>query len=335
MNNVSRRSAKDMPSISVVIPVRDAERLLPNCLKSLEALDYPKDKYEVILADGISKDRTRDIALEHGIRVIENPKKTVVSGRNIGFKESRGYLVAFSDVDCIMDKHWLKNCVKYFADNNVACVGGPNLTPEDETSFGKAAGFVFNQSLFAAGSIHARVLKDVREVKSIPGCNAIYRRDVLEKVMPMSEDLIEAEDAQMNQRIRQLGYRLLYTPDVFVWHYRRPTPGKLLYQMYRYAIGRVIVGRIDPNMLNAAYVTAGLAIPIFAIVTAVLLLAGPVYFHMLLAIIAAFILFYSLRALIQTRSMKVALYVPYVIFIMTVAWSSGFMRQLIWPAKPR
>lgn len=325
----------DVPFISVVIPARNAEQLLQNCLESLNNLDYPKERFEVIIADGLSDDNTRIIAEEYGARVIANPGRTVVAGRNVGFETAKGELVAFSDADCVMDKNWLKNSVNYFDDAKVACVGGPNLTPENETVFGKAVGFLFNQGIFAAGSVHARVLKEVKEVRSIPGCNAIYRREVLEKVMPMDEKLVEAEDAQMNQNILDLGYKLLYTPDVFVWHYRRPAPRKLWYQMYRYAIGRVIVGKRNPKMLNMTYVGVGFAIPLFVIVSIISYLMGPLYFLSFLGLVIAAGLFFASLALIQTKSFLVALNVPFVISIIALAWSCGFLRQLIRPAKAR
>lgn len=329
------KKRSDTPFISVVIPARNAEQLLPSCLESLNNLDYPREKFEVIIADGLSCDNTRKIAEEYGARVITNPGRTVVAGRNVGFEAARGELIAFSDVDCMMDKNWLRNSVKYFSNAKVACVGGPNLTPDNETVFGKAVGFVFNQRFFAAGSVHARVLKQIKEARSIPGCNAIYRREVLKKVMPMDEKLVEAEDAQMNQNILDLGYKLLYTPDVFLWHYRRSSPRKLWYQMYRYAIGRVIVGKRNPKMLNATYVGIGFAIPLLLIISIISYLVEPLYFALLWGLFIVAGLFFTFLALIQTKSLGIALNVPFVISIIALAWSFGFLRQLILSAKAR
>ena len=97
------------PFISVVIPARNAEDIIANCLKSLEELDYPKDRFEVLVVDGLSTDRTREIAKNHGATVVENPGLRVVSARNTGFEAAQGELIAFSDADCVMDRNWLKN----------------------------------------------------------------------------------------------------------------------------------------------------------------------------------------------------------------------------------
>ena len=317
------------PMVSIIIPVRNEAGLLKNCLESISNLDYPKDRIEVIIADGMSTDDTVNTAKQLGARVVLNEKKTVSPGRNIAFKLAKGEIIAFTDADCIVDKGWIINSLKYFKDDKVACAGGPNLTPSGEGDFGKAVGFVFNQGIFSAGSIHARELKEVKEVRSIPGCNAIYKKDALEKVMPIDETLLTCDDTELNQRLIDKGYKLLYTPDVFVWHYRRPNPKRLFRQMYRYAIGRLQVGKKDRRMINSVHIMVGLALPavlavfIFSSVLFMLLLAG----YLLLVFI------FSIRALQKTGSVQVALLVPVVISIILAGWSTGFMRELIFPLK--
>ena len=147
----------EQPFISVVIPARNAEDIIENCLKSLRELDYPKDRMEVIIADGLSTDRTREIAESYGAKVIANPGLRVVSGRNIGFEAAQGELIAFSDADCVMDRYWLKNSIKYFEDERVAGIGGPNLVPQSESAFGKAAGFLFDYAFSFGGGAPTRV----------------------------------------------------------------------------------------------------------------------------------------------------------------------------------
>ncbi len=317
------------PLVSIIIPVRNEAGLLKNCLESISGLDYPKDMLEVIVADGMSTDDTADVAKQYNAKVVMNEKKTVSPGRNVAFKYANGQLVAFTDADCIVDKNWIRNSLKYFEGAEVACVGGPNLTPPSEGDFGKAVGFIFNQGIFSAGSIHARELKEIKEVKSIPGCNAIYRKDALEKVMPIDESLLTCDDTELNQRLIDKGYKLLYTPDVFVWHYRRPNPKMLFKQMYRYAIGRLQVGKMDWRMINFMHILVGLALPL----SLLLLVFSPLSFLFLLLLYFLMLFYFSILALVKTGSIKVSLYAPVVISIMLCAWSAGFMTELISPLK--
>lgn len=317
------------PLISIIIPVKNEAELLKNCLESILIIDYPKEKIEVIVADGLSTDETSSVAKQYGAKVVVNEKQTVSPGRNIAFSISQGELIAFTDADCVVDGKWLKNAVKYFKDEQVACVGGPNLTPLDEGSFGKTVGFVFGQWLFAAGSIHARNPKEVKDVKSIPGCNAVYRKEALAKVMPIDESLLTCDDTELNRRLLDRGYKLLYTPDVFVWHYRRPNPVRLWKQMYRYAIGRLQVGKRDRRMINAAHILVGSGIPILFLI----LLLSPFLFLVAACISVFLLLFFSVYSFTKTKSPSIAVLVPVVVAIVFFSWSSGFMRELILPIK--
>lgn len=326
-----------LPFISIIIPAKNEEKLIRGCITSLNLLDYPKDKIEIIIVDGLSTDNTMDVAREMGATVISNTKQTVSPGRNIGFEKAKGDLIAFTDADCVVDKSWLSNSIKYFEkDKTVACVGGPNLTPSDESDFGKAVGFVFDQPVFAAGSIHARDLNEVKEVNSIPGCNAIYRQSILAKVMPLDESMLTGDDTLLNRKILDFGCRLLYTPDVKVFHYRRPTPGKLWKQFYRYAIGRLQVGKKDKRLLNVTHVLIGLSLPL-CMLTIILLLWSKSFLVLscIMVIAFLFLLYFSIKGMIKWKSPGVGLQVPIVIMFIMTAWSCGFVREWIFPMRTK
>lgn len=317
------------PFVSIIIPAKNEEHLIRQCIHHLNRLNYPKDLYEIIVADGMSADRTAEAAEKLGAVVVKNEKETVSPGRNIAFLAAKGDLVAFTDADCVVDKDWLRNAIKYFKDDKVGCVGGPNFTPENETPFGKAVGFVFGEGIFAAGSIHARNLNEIKAVKSIPGCNAIYKREVLEKTMPVDESLLTCDDTELNQRIIDEGYDLLYTPDVYVWHYRRPSPRKLWRQMYRYAIGRLQVGKRNWRMINIVHILVGVSLP----VSVSLLIFSPRLFLFLLSIYLVMVFAYSIKGYLKIGSLKAALWIAPVISIILFSWSCGFMRELFFPLK--
>lgn len=314
--------------ISVIIPVRDGEGLIGNCLGSLTNLDYPKDKYEIIVADGLSTDSTAKIARSFGAKVIINKKQTVVSGRNVGFKVARGKLIAFSDVDCIMDKNWLKNCVKYFKNKKVACVGGPNLVPDTESAFSKAVGLIFDYAFYIGKTAPTKILKKPIESRS-HGSNAIYQREALAQVMPIDETLVEGEDVEMNNRIKSLGYKLLYVPDVIVYHFRRATPRGWWNQMVRYGQAKILLSKRKLRLINPVQILVGLSIPIMISIIIILYFLNP-----LLLISATFIGLIGVLstfgfALLKEKSVKVALNLPLAVMILAVAWSYGFLWELV------
>jgi GT2 family glycosyltransferase len=325
----------EKPFVSIIIPVKNAAAFLPNCLKSLNKLNYPREKYEVIISDSDSTDKTQEIATSLGAKLVIADGPSVCSGRNSGFKVARGEIIAFSDADCVMDRDWINNAVKYFRDDKIGCVGGPSLTPPDETPFGKACGFVLSFPLFTAGSTYGLHFNEAREVLHNPGCNAIYPRLVLEKVMPVDECFVEGEDVIMNKKVRELGYKFLFTPDTKLWHYRSSTPRRFWRQNYRYAIGRVLMWRRSPKLLNPLHILVGFGLPIlFALLVILALMGVELLIGTLLAGLG-FLFFFSLLAWAKTKDWRVALRVPQVIYILFTAWSLGFMKETFFPAAGR
>jgi cellulose synthase/poly-beta-1,6-N-acetylglucosamine synthase-like glycosyltransferase len=320
------------PLVSIIIPVRNAESIIGECLDNLRKLDYPPERYEIIVADSLSTDRTLDIARKFGAKIVTTPKRSVCAGRNAGFEIARGYLVAFSDADCIMKRDWLKNAIKYFSDERVGGVGGPNLVPSDDGLFSHAVDVLFAYAYYLTGAGPVRILDHVVEAPSY-GSNTIFRREALERVMPVSEELIEGEDIEMNNLIAKLGYTLLYVPDVIVWHKRRCTPRSWLKQMYGYGIGRFLAGRRNPSLFHYMHILAGMSI----ILVLSLLLYGIFVWPRLLGILAGIGVLLTvcsfLMALWDKRDVRVALVFPLVACLAVLGWSAGFLRAWLAPVR--
>lgn len=324
---------EDLPFVSIIIPVKNEADVLTNCLNSIKNLNYPQDKIEVIVSDAMSSDKSCEIAESFNAIIVKNPKKTVAPGRNESFKIAKGEIIAFTDADCTVDKNWITASLKHFSDLKVAGVGGSNITPSEESDFGKAVGFVFSEKIFAAGSIHARNLSKMQEVRSLPGCNAIYRKEALKKVMPQDEMLLTCDDTEMNKRIIDMGYKLLYTPDVYVWHHRRANFKGLFRQMYRYAIGRLQLGKKHAGTLNLVHIFTGISLPIYIGIAILLWRFNQGYFFLYNLLIFLFLFLFFIYSCKKTKSLKQSFYVPFIILIIDIAWSLGFLRELIFPLK--
>jgi len=322
---------KESKLISVVIPVKNEGSILGRCLNSLKKVDYPRELLEIIIADGMSKDDTRGVALRYGAAIVPNNKEVVVSGRNRGFEKARGDLIAFTDADCVFDRSWLKNSLGYFKDVSIGGVGGLTLSPDDSSDFEKAVDYIFNLAEFFKSTSHNKRLNRAKEVDDIPGCNAIYRREALEKVMPIDEGFLTAEDVWMNFCIRRSGYRLILAPDVILWHYRRNSPKRFLRQAYRFAIGRTQVGKRNLKLFRALHIITGFAIPLF------LLTVMSFYFFdkvdIFFKVISAFFIVIITLSFLKMKSFRAAINVPLAIVIFNLGWSAGFLRELVFPMK--
>jgi len=321
------------PFISIIIPVRNGERLLGNCLESIKKQTYPADQYEVIISDGMSTDSTVKIAKDFGAKVVTNAKFTVGPGRNEGFNIAKGELIAFSDDDCLMDRDWLSNSVKYFNDLRVGGLSGPTITQDDGGPLSKAIGLVFELTAGTGVSAHRSDTTQVEEVEDIPGCNAIYRKETLAKIFPIDEELITAEDVEMNRLIRQTGYKLLYVPDVKLWHCRRQNIIGIFKQMYRFAIGRLQVGKKNLKMLKFPHIIVGLTLPCLILSFLVFYLIHIDSFYLYSGVTCLFIVVGSIFGLFKTGSIRAGLLFPLVVITVMIAWSLGFTRELLFPKE--
>jgi|Deesub1362A_J573_1020465.scaffolds.fasta_scaffold01105_10 glycosyltransferase involved in cell wall biosynthesis len=107
--------------ISVVIPTYNSERTLEMCLESIVNQDYPKEKIEIIIADGGSTDRTLEIARKYTDKIINNRLKTGEAGKAVGIKHAKGDIIALIDSDNILPtRNWLRRMIKPFEDVEIA-----------------------------------------------------------------------------------------------------------------------------------------------------------------------------------------------------------------------
>lgn len=98
----------------MVIPVYNAEKTIDECVQSLLALDYPQDKLEIITVDNNSTDNTKEILLSYPIIYLLEKKKVSYAARNLGIRNAKGEIIAFTDSDCVVDAQWLSNIIPAF-----------------------------------------------------------------------------------------------------------------------------------------------------------------------------------------------------------------------------
>ena len=126
-------ASKNLPSISVLIPTLNAARVLEKCLESIKKQDYPKEKIEIIIADGGSIDQTLAIARKYGARIFDNPLKTGEAGKAVALKEAKNQIVALIDSDNLLpQKNWLRKMVVPFTDRRIkGCLLYTSPSPRD------------------------------------------------------------------------------------------------------------------------------------------------------------------------------------------------------------
>lgn len=126
------------PFVSIIIPCRDEEKYISGCLESILDNDYPKESLEIIVVDGMSEDRTREIIKRFIgenpiIKLLDNRKKITSWGLNIGIKDAKGELIIIMGTHTIYDKKYISSCVKNI--RGADCIGGACVSQPGSNSY--------------------------------------------------------------------------------------------------------------------------------------------------------------------------------------------------------
>ncbi|WP_269851117.1 glycosyltransferase family 2 protein [Methanosarcina horonobensis] len=195
----------EYPFVSVVVGIRNEERFIEECIESLLCLNYPQDSYEILIVDGMSTDKTRELVQKYPVRLLLNERKNVAAARNLGVENSRGDLVAFTDGDCKADPLWLITLVNEMktAPEDVACVGGPNLIFDTDPVFGRVVGHAQETFLGSGGSAQSKNSTKKHYVSSLPNCNALYKKNTIKEAGYFDERFVVGQDGDLNYRINK------------------------------------------------------------------------------------------------------------------------------------
>jgi glycosyltransferase involved in cell wall biosynthesis len=252
-------ASETFPGATVIIPVKNEERTIADTIESVLNIDYPN--YKVIVVDGGSTDRTVHIAREYPVKVIQVEDSTPGQGRNLGIRNSSGEIIAFIDGDCRAARAWLKNAVALLREDSIGGVGGPAMPHSEAKYLSKALLNVMSTFFASAGSTLFRRYKKQKEVNNVPSCNAVYRREVLEKAGLYSEQLRFCEDVDLNYRIRAKGYRIVYSPNVTVEHdWKGFSLGSVFRLMLKYGAGRAIAAKKCRHLFSLSYSVPSIAL---------------------------------------------------------------------------
>lgn len=234
---------KDPPFLTVVMPVRNEARFIADTLGQLRSQDYPNDRFEILVADGMSDDGTREIvsriAEEDGrVRLLDNPKKRSSAGRNVGFRAGRGDYFVVVDGHCyIPSEFMLKNVARLFCETGADCLGRPQpLTPPGIDIFQQAVALA-RASRIGHGS-DSLIYSDFEGYAGPDSNGAAYSRHCIELVGFVDENFDACEDVEYNLRVRKAGLNAYTSPSISIYYYPRDSLSNLFRQMSRYGIGR-------------------------------------------------------------------------------------------------
>lgn len=237
----------DYPFVSVIIPVRNRPDDIAACLQSLEELNYPDDKLEIIVVDDASTDSTPDIASRFGVRLIPlGQHKQAAYCRNVAARRSRGDLLAFLDSDCRADSEWLRELVPAFKDRTVAAVGGVV-----ESYFNKN-GLDRYEKVKSSLNVSSRFRRSTEKDPFfyLPACNLLVRCNIFLKGNGFQEKLFVGEDVDFCWRLQERGCHFEYRTQGRVFHKHRNTVPAFCRRRFEYGTSEPLLNRLHPKKIK-------------------------------------------------------------------------------------
>lgn len=325
-----------MPTVSVIVPCYNEQATIRLLLDAIRQQTFPLNEMEVIIADGMSTDRTREAisAFQEQfpallIRLVDNPLRTIPSGLNRAIEAARGSILIRLDAHSKPYPDYVERCVRALQEARGDNVGGVwEIRPGAGTWIAKSIAAAAAHPL-AVGDALYRHARHAAYVDTVPF--GAFKRDLLERIGTFDETLLTNEDYEFNARIRKAGGRIWLDPSIRSVYFARSTLKELARQYWRYGYWKWRMLRRYPQTLRwrqalpplfvlSLLALAGLSLflPWARILLAALLLA---YFSVMFAAGA--------HAAVRQKTPSLLLGLPMTVPVMHLSWGGGFLWSIL------
>ena len=328
------------PKVSVIVPCYNEQSTIRLLLEALHSQTFPRADMEVVIADGISTDRTREAIAafqkdspDLEVRLVDNTVRTIPAGLNCAIEASRGEIIVRLDAHSKPYPDYVENCVKAHVAGHGDNVGGVwEIQPGAQTWIAKSIAIAAAHPL-GVGDAMYRLASSSAEVDTVPFGS--YRRTLIEKIGGYNESLLTNEDYEFNTRIRKSNRRVWLDPSIRSIYFSRSTLGELIRQYWRYGYWKWRMLRRFPDTIRWRQALP----PLFVLSLIGLALTSIILPLARWMLIAEFFLYFIILLLVgahaafKRRQPFLLFGLPLAISAMHLAWGSGFLWSTLTSSK--
>jgi cellulose synthase/poly-beta-1,6-N-acetylglucosamine synthase-like glycosyltransferase len=239
----------EYPFVSVIIPAYNEERYIRKCLEEWVNQDYPKDKYEILVFNGMSTDETENIIEEFQkkypdlIKYFINSKRKQVYAFNEGIRKANGELFIIFGAHAYPERDFLRKSVETFLEvkkrePRLAGVGG-KIIKLYENRLAKFVALIYSSPLSGASTFWYEEKPHFAKTVAF----ALYDKKIAIEIGMFDEDMIVGNDFEFNLRINKKGYKLFFNPEIKSHYFARSTWKGFLRQTFNYGIVKAMAIR--------------------------------------------------------------------------------------------
>ena len=325
-----------MPLVSIIIPCYNEQATIRFLLDAIACQTYPLSELEVVIADGLSTDRTREVVAEFqrehqdmALMLVDNPKKSIPSALNIALRSAKGKMILRLDAHSVPQNDYVERCVSALEQGLGDNVGGVWQIRASGTGWMRQAIAAAAAHPFGVGDARYRYATQAGLVDTVPF--GAFKRELVDRIGGFDETLLTNEDYEFNVRVRQNGGRIWLDPQIKMVYFARSNLRALAQQYWRYGYWKARMLRRYPSTvrwrqaLPPLFVLGlvGLALLSIWIRPALWVLAFVLLLY-ILALIAA-----SLQISLSKQNLKLLAGVPLAVATMHFSWAGGFLWSLI------
>jgi glycosyltransferase involved in cell wall biosynthesis len=323
------------PRISIIVPCYNEVRFIKHLLQNIVEQDYPREKTEVYIVDGISNDGTREIISgfikEYSyIHLLDNEKRYVPFALNKGISISTGEVIIRMDAHAEYPTNYISRLVQSLYQLNADNVGGSWITLPGDSTIKSLAIASALASPFGVGNAYYRLSLDaIRETDTVPfGC---YRREVFTRIGLFDEDLLRNQDDSFNARLKNNGGKIFLIPDIKIRYYARTSIKSILKMFYQYGLFKPLGNR----KINRPATFRQLIPPTFVLFLILTAIAS-IFSRFALLLGATGLGVYLLMDLIFTFTNSgknsrpgLIVYLPWIFFLIHISYGTGYLTGII------
>ena len=323
------------PRVSIIVPCYNEQATIYELLEAIYQQTYPRAEMEVVIADGLSEDATREkitgFQNEHPdltVHIVDNIARTIPSGVNCAIQASVGEFIVRADAHSRPYPDYVERCLSALDAGLGDNVGGVwDIKPGGKSWTAESIAVAAAHPL-GVGDAGYRIGAQASVVDTVPF--GAFRRDFIDKIGLFDETLLTNEDYEFNARIRQAGGRVWLDPEIVTVYYARSTLPDLARQYWRYGFWKLRMLRRYPTTLRwrqslpPLFVASLLGLILLAwwlpaswLITFEIVLYGTV---LSLA---------GLQSALRHRKIYLFIGLPLSIAAMHLAWGGGFLWNMI------
>lgn len=323
-----------MPSVTVIVPVRNECQSIEQTLRLLLTQDFPTDQFEVIVADGLSTDATvpvvRRLQAEFpNLKLVYNAGKFSSAGRNTALRHMAGEYAVVIDGHChIPDRNYLRNLVAAFETSGADSLGRPQpLDVPDPTPFQAAVSAARASRL--GHNPDSDIFSDMAKFVEPQSTAVAYRRRVLHTIGLFDEKFDACEDVEFNHRVHDAGLTCYFTPALKIVYHPRKTWSALFRQLGRYGCGRAKLAAKHPGSLTLPALVPPLW-AVWLVLGAVLALIVPFvgWAYLASVLLYATVILAGSLWLARREKWRVGVRIPAVFVGIHLGFACGFLREV-------